>query len=305
MYAKLPSMKSLIAFEAVARHQSVARAAAELALTSSALSKQVQALEQQLGILLFIRATRRIELTEAGGRLAADIKPMLRSLQQSLIAVAPPAQHHVLRLLAAPMFASYALMPKLSAFKAEHPDAAFSFVSDNANRIPDFHTEPLDGAFVFLQAPPNNKELHCIPVFHGCYLQPMCAPSLLGRRRALKAVEQMIQYPWLKNRKTGYLWDAWLCAAGAKHLQPKEVCWFDDSPSVLEAAAAGMGIAMIGAADTGPRYWKRLVPAHPFRLYDECANQYFIYPRRACNRYLPAFRDWLIREFNPTHVVAD
>jgi LysR family glycine cleavage system transcriptional activator len=301
MYAKLPSMKSLIAFEAVARHQSVAGAAVELALTSSALSKQVQALEEQLGTRLFIRATRRIELTEQGKRLAVDIRDVLRTLQHSLSAVSPPAQHHELRLLAAPMFASYALMPKLSTFKAAHPDASFSFVSADANRIPDFDTEPLDGAFVFLQAPPEDEALQCIPVFQGCYLQPMCAPSLLGRRRMLTSVERMAEYPWLKNRKTTNFWQAWLCAAGAKHVQPKEVCWFDDSPSVLEAAAAGMGIAMIGAADTGPRYWKRLVPAHPFRLYDERANQYFIYPRRASNRYLPAFRDWLVREFNPAH----
>lgn len=305
MYAKLPSMKSLIAFEAVARHQSIVNAANEVALTSSALSKQIQALETQIGVKLFVRTTRRIELTEQGKQFAATVKESLRSLQQAITDMNPVSEKPTLRLLASAGFASYVLVPKLAGFKAICPEASFSFVSDPGLGIPDFDRESLDGAFMFLPTPPERTDVVGIPLFQGCYLQPMCAPELLADGRPVTNIAQLSQLVWLKNRKAPLLWDAWLCSAGAAGLQPSEVIWFDDSVSILEAAAAGMGIAMIAGADSAPNFTARLVPAHPSRMYSSQANQYFLYPRAASNRSLLAFRDWLIREFSPDYAIPE
>lgn len=299
MFAKLPSMKYLIAFEAVARHCSIAKAASEISLTSSALSKQIQALESHLGVTLFIRSTRRIELTEQGMRFSEVVGASFRQLQAAINDIAPQTGDNSLRLSASSGFIPYALAPKLPEFKAAYPDISLSIFSSNGNEVPDFQIEPLDAAIVLLFNPMTRHELSCDPIFKGCYVQPMCAPSLLPGGRPFARPEQLAELTWLKNRASPDVWDSWLKHAGVPGLQPREVCWFGDVASLFEACAAGLGVAMLGGAAHAPAF-PRLVPAQEFRVYSDVANYFLVYPPYKSRKpALRAFRSWLLNINNP------
>ncbi len=299
MFAKLPSMKYLIAFEAVARHCSIAKAASEIALTSSALSKQIQALESHLGITLFIRSTRRIELTEPGRQFAEVVSASFRQLQESINCIAPQAGASSLRLSTASGFIPYALAPKLPEFKAAHPHISLSLSSSNSNAIPDFQVEPLDAAIVLSFDVLNRSDLRCDPIFQGCYVQPMCAPSLLPEGRPFDTPEQLAELVWLKNQASPGVWDSWLHHAGASGVEPREVCWFGDVASIFEACAAGLGVAMLGHAAHVPAF-PRLVPAHALRAYSDTANYYLVSPLHMEGKpALRAFRNWLLKAYQP------
>lgn len=299
----LPSMKSLIAFDAVARHRSIVKAADEMALTSSALSKQIQSLETQLGTRLFIRSTRRIELTEQGQRFAGTVKTSLQGLRDAVGDMVAQPRDNVLRLAASTGFTSYSLVPRLAEFKARHAEISFSFSNHNGGAMPNFDVEPIDAAVLLLCDAQVPEDIDIDPIFQGCYLAPICAASLLPNGQPFSSVEQLGQHTWLKNRGFPTMWDYWLTQAGMPGFEPREVCWFDDGPSMFEAAAAGMGIAISGGATKGPVLPNRLVQAHSLRAYTDIANYFLVYPTRSARKPgFRKFRQWLLALYNPGYL---
>ena len=117
-----PSMSLLLAFEAAARHESYTRAAAELSLTQSAVSRQVQALEQQLGLTLFRREGRQVQLTDVGRLYQRELSEALGRIRSATLqALAYQSGVGTLRLATLPTFGSKWLLPRLHAFYSAHP----------------------------------------------------------------------------------------------------------------------------------------------------------------------------------------
>lgn len=135
MRKKIPSTHALLAFESAARHQSFTRAAEELALTQSAVCRQINALEDYLGVPLFRRTRRGVQLTEAGQDYSRQIGPRLDALEQDTLAVM--SQHgtgSTLDLAVVPTFATRWLLPRLGRFQAHQPEVIVNLHTQKIGR---------------------------------------------------------------------------------------------------------------------------------------------------------------------------
>lgn len=123
MRRKIPSTAALQAFDAAARHESFTRAADELALTQSAICRQIAALEDFLGVALFRRTRRGVRLTEAGISYSRKVAARLDAVERDTLSVmAHRGSGATLEIATVPTFATRWLLPRLPAFLAGHPD---------------------------------------------------------------------------------------------------------------------------------------------------------------------------------------
>src|SRR6266568_6312334 len=212
---RLPSLDLLKGFEAAARHLSFTRAAEELFLTQSALSRQMQTLEEQLGMPLFERRHRQLLLTEAGQVLHATAKTVLDALTQAVAAIRRDQAAQPLTVSTNQPFASLWLIPRLARFRERHPDVDVYISADN--RIVDIDRERIDLAVRYCSeamAPTGSPRLF------GERLVPVCSPALAAdRARPLKRPEDLAQHVLLhiddeRGRFTWLNWSAWLAAIG-------------------------------------------------------------------------------------------
>ncbi|MCC6002631.1 MAG: LysR family transcriptional regulator, partial [Pararhodobacter sp.] len=175
----LPGMSALLAFDAVARTGSFTGAARDLALTQGAISRQVAALEGQLGVALIDRGARRVRLTEAGLAYAARARAALELLGQGALEALGQAPERGLRLAILPTFGTRWLMPRIPAFVRRHPEITLQF----ATRIGHFDlvAEGMDAAIHSGRADWPGARMTLL-------LQesvvPVAAPSLLAGGRA-------------------------------------------------------------------------------------------------------------------------
>ena len=137
-----PSTAELLAFDAVARLGGFSLAAKELSLTQSAVSRQVAALENALGTILFERANRRVSLTKTGAQYADEISQALRIIRDATLQMVTNRQGQVLNIAVLPTFGTRWLMPRISGFVAQHPDITLNF-STRIGRF-DFASQGLD-----------------------------------------------------------------------------------------------------------------------------------------------------------------
>jgi len=241
--ARLPPLDLLAAFEAVARQGSITRAARERFVTQSAMSRQVQALEADLGTPLFIRRHRAIELTPAGQRLLGAITPMLAQLRETVATIRAPSARETLALTTTPGFASLWLIPRLAGFTREHPgidvrlDASFE-ARDLAR----------DGFDIAVRYGPVDRSPGR-PLF-GETIVPVCAPALVRRGAApLRTPEDLARHTLLQMApgQSGAMpleWESWLQATGAGPIQPAALLTFNAYGETIAAAVAGQGVAL-------------------------------------------------------------
>lgn len=232
-------MEPLRGFVAVGRHMSITLAAAELCLTQSAVSRQVQALEQRLGVRLLRRGHRSIAFTEEGARLFRHADLALRQLQETLAVVAPPDAHRPVTVSASIGVTGLWLLPRMGRFQQRHPSIDLRVAA--GNRLVDLRAENVDLAIRYCaraDAPAGAQHLF------DEWLAPMArpAPGLRRLRSAADLDGQVLleyddaQRPWLQ-------WAAWLEARGWRP-RPKAMLRFNQYDQVVHAAMAGQGIAL-------------------------------------------------------------
>src|ERR1700749_169012 len=137
-----PPIRNLRAFCVAARRRSFKSAADELFLTPSAVSHQMKELEDALGVRLFERKTRAVDLTTAGHTLLDEVEPLLEALDRSLTQVARRSGRHTLRVLLPPFFASELFIPRLTTFCAAHPEIDMQI--DTRDPRPSIHPATAD-----------------------------------------------------------------------------------------------------------------------------------------------------------------
>jgi len=222
-----------VAFEALCRHLSFSRAAQELSVTPGAVSRQIRALEEVLGVTLFERSNRSVALTSAGTRYLADVKGALHSLARASRelrgAPGPSLSINVL-----PSFASRWLVPRLHGFMSRHPGVDLRITATQAivmpgNGGPDLCVRYGPGPW------PNATMLAREQLY------PVCAPSLLSGPRA-GPTRLPRTTPLLRDAHEP--WEGWLAHAGVDASDHDWGPRFDDSALLLQAAEAGQGIAL-------------------------------------------------------------
>ena len=229
--------RSIAVFHAVARAGSVSRAAEELRVTPSAVSQQIQALELHLGTALTLKVGRNIMLTEAGERYfqmigreiehIADVTQHVRGVRSAL----------TLTVRAAPSVASKWLLPRLHTFVDANPDIELRL--DGTNETTDFGKENVD-----------IQIRHGDGVWPGLFVEslgrerffPLCAPTLLAR--ASLASASLAEHRLIHSVKSQMQWPHWFAQAGIEPLRRWRRVLFDRSHTAIDAAVAGIGIAL-------------------------------------------------------------
>jgi LysR family glycine cleavage system transcriptional activator len=239
----LPPLDLLKGFEAVARHLSFTKAAAELFVTQSAVSRQVRQLEEHLGVRLFERRTRAVVLTEAGYLYYTELAPLLKKIGEltTKIAAARPVKR--VRVTASMTFSSLWLVPRLAAFQEKHPDIHVHIVSDNTMR--DLVRDDFDVAIRYSgkdAAGPTALELF------GEQLTPVCSPKLIsgGRLKRLEDLNDyvLIHFHDLEGKAQWLSWDQVLAAMNGPHVRGKGAAYFSHYDQAIRAARAAQGIVL-------------------------------------------------------------
>lgn len=231
-----------MSFEAVARRRSITQAAAERFITQSAMSRQIQALEDDIGTPLFLRRHRALELTPAGQQLHAASAALLASLRETLAAIRAPGAREVLSLTTTPSFASLWLIPRLTGFTRDHPGIDVRLDASFERR--DLKREGFDLSVRYgtLEAGTGQR-------LFAESIVPVCSPLLRRRGRApLRTPQDLAQHTLLQISVSAQgmplEWDSWLRAQGQETLQPLSTLTFSSYNEAMAAAVAGHGVAL-------------------------------------------------------------
>jgi DNA-binding transcriptional LysR family regulator len=242
---RLPSLDLLRGFEAAARLLSFTRAGEELHLTQSAVSRQMQELETQLGARLFERRHRALALTEAGQQFYAAAAQVLATMRAATDRLRAQSGRHALAVTTTHSFAALWLIPRLAGFTRAHPGVDVRISADT--RVQDLERDGMDVAIRHGPASlagPNAERLFGERVF------PVCNPKLLqDKRRPLKTPADLshhvllayddpdVRHPWLH-------WRSWLEVEGLSELKPAGRISFSGYEQIIAAAVAGHGVAL-------------------------------------------------------------
>jgi LysR family glycine cleavage system transcriptional activator len=240
---RLPPLDLLLAFESAARHLSFTRAAAERFVTQSAVSRQIRALEDDLGVALFARQHRALVLTPAGEKLLLACQNMLAQMRRTVAGIRAPAAREVLAITGTPSFVSLWLIPRLRAFTQANP--AVDVRLDASYDIRDLRNDGFDIAVRYQRASAGDGE----PLFSESLL-PVCAPALLrAKTPPLKTAADLhahtlLQMEALAGAGMPMEWESWLSAHGLPELQPRSMVTFSSYNEVVTAALEGQGVAL-------------------------------------------------------------
>lgn len=289
MRRRIPPLKSLRAFEAAGRHLSFTRAADELFVTQAAISHQIKALEEFLGLPLFIRQNRKLLLTDEGQNYWPKIRDIFENLTSATEQIKYQLAGGPLTVSVVPTFATSWLIPRLSKFNKTYPEIEVRLKA--SDDTVDFLREDVDVAIYYETG--NYPGLHSVTLLNE-RLTPLCAPALLEGNIPLGKPEDLKQQNLLHDFNTGD-WQRWLRAAGIKGIDLSHGSVFSHTSMVLQAAIFGQGIAMghlvLSQADI---LSGRLV--QPFELTMESDLSYdVVCPIESAQRpKIKAFIDWLL-----------
>ncbi|WP_341958640.1 LysR substrate-binding domain-containing protein [Pseudomonas sp. RC10] len=284
-----PSMSLLLAFEAAARHESYTRAAVELSLTQSAVSRQVQALEQQLGLTLFRREGRQVQLTDVGRLYQREMSDALGRIRSATLqAIAYQSGGGSLRLATLPTFGSKWLLPRLHDFYTNHP-GMLVHINSRIDAV-DFDTSGIDAAIVVGHTGLPGLISHRL---HAEELVVVIAPQVAGNHQDWtpdKIAGQML----LNVANNPNVWGDWFSHHHLPHRMMRLGPSFELTSHLIQAVKAGIGIGLVPRIlVTDEIASAELIPLDlPFPSQ---RSYYLTYPPR--NEMLPslqAFRAWLL-----------
>ena len=283
----LPSTASLRALETFDRLGSTVAAAQALALTQSAVSRQLQTLEAQLGVPLFLREGRRMVLTPEGADYAAEIRGALHTITQASLKLTLNPEGGSLNLAILPTFGMRWLVPRLPEFARTCPEVTINL----STRLHPFNfgTEPFDAAIHFgLSDWPETQALY----LRSETVVPVCSPDYL-RQNPIQSAGDLLSLSLLHIETRPEAWSAWFEAQGVETKRVKGTV-YDQFSTITQAALHGLGIALL------PDYLARqdiasgrlcVAWGHPT---PSPGGYYLVWPReKARNPALAKFRDWL------------
>lgn len=283
----LPGLRTLRIFEAAARHLHWSRAAAELHLTHGAVSHQVKALEAELGVALFDRQRRRVQLTEAGRQLAEGVRDGLDLLASVTARVRERGAGHALTISVLPSFAAGWLVARLGDFIAAEPSIELNLQSSTA--LADFRGDGVDAAIRYGGGRwPGvvTEKLLDDEIF------PVMSPDFL-RRHAIDRPAQLLDVPRVSSGRQP--WTPWLLAAGVAPEEPRAM--YSDAELAYQAAVRGHGAALGRTSLVADRLRDGSLVA-PFSLRVASPYAYYlVYPEISQRK--PAFvrfRGWLLHQ---------
>ncbi|WP_037316664.1 transcriptional regulator GcvA [Ruegeria halocynthiae] len=297
MSDNLPPLTALRAFDAAARHMSFAKAAAELHVTPAALSFQIKSLEKHLGLPLFRRLNRAVELTEAGRTLAPSTADGFAALQAAWQATRRLQDETSLTVTAGPALTAKWLAPRLYNFATAHPEINLR-ISTSLQMV-DLQRDDIDVAIRFGYG--NYDNLYAVHARKE-WLTPAMSPALAER---FPTPESLVGAPLVINDYDSFLtppcdWPAWFRAIGINAFEPHGMR-FSNVEHSIDAACAGVGV-LLGRR---PLLIKdvlegRLVTPFKIAIETEARFSFLCLPGAEKRPQVAAFRDWYLAEIEKT-----
>jgi len=313
MSTRLPPLNALRAFETVARHLSVKKAAAELNVTPAAVSHQIKALEDHLGMALFHRQRRALELTEAARVCLPKLREGFDNLAQAIERLRALKGGGMLTVSAAPSFAARWLMPRLHRFFQAHPEvdvrvsARLRQQSEGGRRgavaerlTVDTWLEDSEIAIIYGRG---DYPGFSVDKLLALTVTPICSPKLATDREHPLIRPRDLKHHLLLHDDTGELydgitfWEIWLQAAGVDDVDLRRGPHFSHAVLAFEAAVEGLGVvASLPVLAETDLHAARLVT--PFALRVPLESAYYLVSTEAAmaRPAVVAFRDWLLAE---------
>lgn len=310
MSRRIPPLNAVRAFESAARQMSFSRAGQELRVTQGAISRQIKSLEIYLGVPLFIRLTRALELTEHGRLYLAAAREALDRIEDTTLRIIAAPGGGVLTVNVLPTFAMRWLIPRLTGFTGAHPGIEVRMITSISPVH--FEREDLDVA-IRVGAPPSVRgprrgpriDLEMAADWAGVraellmpdVLVPVCSPALRAGPNPLRRPADLASHVLLHTASRPHAWPDWLRVVGLAGIDAEAGPAFGHFFMTLQAAMEGKGVALV------PRVLVEsdLASGHlsvPFDIPVESAGAYYLLcrERQANLPKIRAFRDWLLAE---------
>jgi LysR family transcriptional regulator, glycine cleavage system transcriptional activator len=274
-----PHLRNLRAFCVAAHHRSFKIAADELFLTPSAVSHQMKELEDALGVRLFERKTRAVELTSAGHTLLDEVGPLLDAIDRSLTRIARRNNRVTLRMLLPPFFATEIFVPRMANFCTAWPDIDIQV--DTRDPRPAAHPLP-QGVSV--------TPLFTLSLVAACAREH--APTV--KRLGPNVFRDMAL---IVHKSRPFAWNSWAEELGLEAPEPKNVIELDTMSAVVRAAERGVGVALVPEALCSVWFESgSLVQIFPSHL--DTSDTYYLAtrPKDAAKPEVRAMTQWLLNE---------
>ncbi|MDB5947309.1 MAG: transcriptional regulator, LysR family-like protein, partial [Ramlibacter sp.] len=239
------SAGNLRAFEAVARHLNFRAASEEMALTQSAVSRQIQSLEEEVGVSLFLRHTRAVELTSAGAQLLLAVTQTLPRIDAAVRQIRQSAGRKSVSLTTFASFASMWLIPRLEQFQRDHPEIDIRI--DASDTSVDLDIADVDLALRY--GPVANMPASAVRLF-GEQLTPVASPWLLKSNPPLKQPADLAQFALIeagdahRTHLEWLTWRRWFDEQQQTKLVPKRWLYFNYAYQMVQAALTGQGVVL-------------------------------------------------------------
>jgi LysR family glycine cleavage system transcriptional activator len=298
MSLRLPPLNTLWVFLAASRLLSFTKAADELFITRSAVSRQIKDLEEHFGFKLFERHKVGLELTEQGVIYANSISSIFADLKIATNELHHGTQEMKLKLGISATVNSTWLMRRLNQLEEIHPDLILSFFTnsfDTAQDSTDFSSDHMDAAIRLGTGDwPNCHSDKLIDI----YVQPVCSPQLLDELYDRNDITSLANYNWLHYDHLSSLWTQWLSKTSAPSLKThKRNIVFDNVAVATQAAVDGLGIIPMYRPLADPLLEEgKLVVAHEYMALKN-ESYYFVCPDTyESDKAVSTFRNWIIEE---------
>jgi LysR family glycine cleavage system transcriptional activator len=258
---RIPSLDALRIFVVAARHLSFTEAADALHLTQSAISHRIRGLEDALGVPLFNRLTRRLELTAHGRALARRLEPAINEIDRSVVELTQTEDDAgPLKVTMSPSLASHWLIPRLPHIRSRHPDLNVQVIADHQPL--DLRSRGIDLAIRFCRTPQPGyaqpgyaqpayaQPAYAVTRLMGDRVIPVCAPALLEQHGPIESIDDLLSLPLLDDDwsctscDSGSGWRAWLDYHGRPDAKCRPGQQFSDSGMLIDAAVLGLGVAL-------------------------------------------------------------
>jgi LysR family glycine cleavage system transcriptional activator len=293
MRRKIPSSHALLCFEAAAQHCSFSRAAQALALTQSAVSRQITALEEYLGVALFERTRHGVALTPAGQQYAGKVAQRLLAIEQDTLEImrGHSADDDV-RLACVATFATQWLIPRLPLLRKKHPDMTVHIETRTRPFL--FAESAFDAAiYAGTQEQVNQWAGTRHLLLQDEAVVAVCSPTLLGRRRTFSP-QAIAQLPLIQQSTRPDAWPAWFEAMQVDAPLARVGPRYELFSMACAAAAHGLGVALVPRLLIATELARgELVLAHPAPLPSQ-RHYFLIYPDQAdLPPSVQRFSEWL------------
>ncbi len=288
MAQRLPSLNVLNVFDAAARHLSFKQAADELCISPPAVSHQIRVLEEQLGVLLFKRLNRALQLTPEGQTYHLDVHNALQTLHRATHKLLSKPASTPFRISSIPFISNSLLVPNIQKFRTAHPELQIN-IQSQIQRV-DFNLGDIDVGIR------HKKDEHIDLHFEDLAtinITPVCSPAYLAANPDMGASKQLNDHCLIRLSVDQQVWPYWL-KAWSLGFKPENELTLDNYQGVLDAVKQGLGLAMGYLPLLNPLLKSgELVLPFPEQV-SEYSQIYLVYPKSQINNpNIQSFQHWL------------